>query len=155
MQRHPRLRRQRGGSLLATFASSLYDETGRRRDDFGLADVFGVSFAGRVDGPMQNSYLSLDPDASTGRRHPVLDGLDDTPRIINGVFRLAVRPTTPFPSPVTLIPSYPDLPMEDVYPARAAHRHAGALSARPRSRAASSTFRGTSAAPAAASGSTS
>ena len=106
----------RGGSLLATFASSLYDETGQRRDDFGLADVFGVSFDGRVDGPMQNSYLNLDPDPSTSQRHPILDGLGDTTRIINGVFRLAVRPTLAFPSPLTLVPSYPDLPMEDVYP---------------------------------------
>ena len=111
---------QRGGSLLATFTSSLYDETGRRRNDFGLADLFGVGFAGRVDGPMQNSYLSLDSDSSTGRRHSILAGLEDTPRIINGVFRLEVRPTTEFPSPLTLIPSYPDLPMEDVYP-RVAH----------------------------------
>jgi putative glycosyl hydrolase-like family 6 (GHL6) protein/glycosyl hydrolase family 42 (putative beta-galactosidase) len=106
----------RGGSVLATFASSLYDETGKRRDDFGLADLFGVSFGGRVDGPMQNSYLSLDADPATGRRHPVLAGLEDTPRIINGVFRLDVRPTIDFPSPLTLIPTYPDLPMEDVYP---------------------------------------
>ena len=106
----------RGGSLLATFSSSLYDEEGRRRSDFGLADLFGVSFDGRVEGPMQNSYLSLDPDTATGARHPVLQGLEGTPRIINGVFRLAVRPTVDFPSPVTLIPTYPDLPMEDVYP---------------------------------------
>ena len=111
---------ERGGSLLATFTSSLYDETGRRRNDFGLADLFGVAFAGRVDGPMQNSYLSLDSDPSSGKRHPILAGLEDTPRIINGVFRLDVRPTVEFPSPVTLIPSYPDLPMEDVYP-RVAH----------------------------------
>lgn len=110
----------RGGSLVATFASSLFDESGRRRDDFGLADVFGVSFGGRVDGPMQNSYLSLDADPSTGRRHPIVDGLDDASRIINGVYRLEVRPRGPFPSPLTLIPSYPDLPMEDVYP-RTAH----------------------------------
>ena len=107
---------ERGGSVLATFASSLYDETGKRRDNFGLADLFGVSFGGRVDGPMQNSYLSLDADPATGTRHPVLAGLEDTPRIINGVFRLDVRPTTEFPSPLTLIPTYPDLPMEDVYP---------------------------------------
>jgi len=106
----------RGGSLLATFASSLYDEHGKRRGDFGLAKVFGVSFAGRVDGPMQNAYLSLDADPATGRRHAILDGLEDTPRIINGVYRLQVTPTIAFPSPVTLIPTYPDLPMEDVYP---------------------------------------
>jgi hypothetical protein len=107
---------KRGGSILATFASSLFDEFGVRRTDFGLADVFGVSFAGRIDGPMHNSYLSLDPDPATGKRHAILDGLDDAPRIVNGVFRIEVRPTQPFPSPLTLIPSYPDLPMEDVYP---------------------------------------
>ena len=107
---------ERGGSLVATFASSLYDETGRRRDNFGLSDLFGVTFDGRIDGPTQNSYLSLDADPSTGRRHPVLAGLDDTPRIINGVFRVQVTPKVAFPSPLTLIPSYPDLPMEDLYP---------------------------------------
>jgi Hypothetical glycosyl hydrolase 6 len=106
----------RGGSLLATFSSSLFDENGTRREDFGLADVFGVSFGGRVEGPMQNSYLSLDADPATGTRHPILRGLEDASRIVNGVFRLEVKPTAPFPSPITLIPSYPDLPMEDVYP---------------------------------------
>jgi len=35
---------------------------------------------------------------------------------VNGVFRLGVRPSGSFPSPITLIPTYPDLPMEDVYP---------------------------------------
>jgi len=106
----------RGGSVLATFASSLYDEAGRQRKDFGLADLFGVSFTGQIEGPMQNSYLTLETDARTGRRHPILDGMGDTTRIINGVFRIAVRPTESFPSPLTLIPTYPDLPMEDVYP---------------------------------------
>ena len=107
---------KRGGSVLATLASSLFDESGVRRADFGLADVFGVSFAGRIEGPMHNSYVSLDADPSTGARHPILDGLEGTPRIVNGVFRVEVRPSQAFPSPLTLIPSYPDLPMEDVYP---------------------------------------
>jgi hypothetical protein len=106
----------RGGSVLATFATSLHDEWGGRRSDFGLADLFGVSYDGGIEGPLQNSYLSLDADGATGRRHPVLDGLEGTPRIINGAWRVKVKPTKAFPSPVTLIPSYPDLPMEDVYP---------------------------------------
>jgi hypothetical protein len=106
----------RGGSVLATFATSLYDELGLQRADFGLADLFGVSFAGTIDGPMQNSYLNLDADPATGTRHAILDGLDDTPRIINGAFRVQVTPRGAFPSPITLIPTYPDLPMEDVYP---------------------------------------
>jgi hypothetical protein len=105
-----------GGSVLATFASSLCDESGARRPDFGLADLFGVSFNGRVDGPLHNSYLNLDASSANGRRHEVLDGLEAAPRIINGVFRLDVTPRGEFPSPITLVPSYPDLPMEDVYP---------------------------------------
>lgn len=107
---------ERGGSLLATFASSLYDELGRPRDDFGLAGLFGVSFTGHIEGPMQNSYLALEGEGRAGGRHPVLSGLEGTPRIINGVFRVQATPRIDFPSPVTLIPSYPDLPMEDVYP---------------------------------------
>ena len=106
---------KRGGSLLATFAASLFDATGARRQDFGLADVFGVSFDGKIEGPMRNSYLNLEPGPD-GKRHPVLQGLEDASRIVNGVFRIHVRPTRSFPSPVTLVPSYPDLPMEDVYP---------------------------------------
>ncbi len=105
-----------GGSLIATFETSLHDEEGKRRPDFGLADLFGVSYGGRVEGPMRNSYLRLRSDPGTDRFHPVLAGLEDAYRIVNGVYRLNIKPQADFPSPVTLIPSYPDLPMEHVYP---------------------------------------
>ena len=105
-----------GGSLVATFETSLYDEAGRRRQSFGLADLFGVSYNDRVEGPMKNSYLRLKGDSKTGRFHPILDGLQDAYRIVNGIWRLDVKPHLDFPSPITLIPTYPDLPMEHVYP---------------------------------------
>ena len=82
----------RGGSLLATFSSSLYDEGGGGATDFGLADLFGVRFAR----PRRRADAELVSEprrgSTTGRRHPVLAGLDDTPRIINGAFRLEVTP---------------------------------------------------------------
>jgi hypothetical protein len=104
-----------GGSLIATYETSLYDEWGVRRKDFGLADLFGVSWSGQSEGPMQNSYLRLEHEAVP--HHPLFVGLEDAPRIVNGVSRLMVEPRAKFgPAPVTLIPSYPDLPMEMVYP---------------------------------------
>jgi hypothetical protein len=105
-----------GGSLVATFETSLYNEDGKLRSDFGLSDLFGVSFNNKVEGPMRNSYLKLKSDPATGTFHPVLKGLEDAYRIINTIYQVDVVPNAEFPSPVTLIPTYPDLPMEDVYP---------------------------------------
>ncbi|MFN8094360.1 MAG: beta-galactosidase trimerization domain-containing protein [Vicinamibacteria bacterium] len=105
---------RRGGGLVATRETSLRDENGGERRDFGLAGLFGVSFAGRRPGPVRNSYLNLEHAKAPG--HPLLRGLEDAPRVIHGVWQLDVTPRQPFPNPpVTLVPSYPDLPMEKVY----------------------------------------
>ncbi len=106
---------QRGGSIVATHETSLYDEWGVRRTDFGLADLFGAKFKGHLESPMQNSYLQLEKDTS-GKYHPILAGLEDAGRIINGVSRVDVEATEKTAVPLTVIPSYPDLPMELVYP---------------------------------------
>lgn len=105
-----------GGSLIATFESSLYDEEGKPRKDFGLKDIFGVSYNGQIEGPLQNSYLRLKGNPVTNEFHPVLKDLEDAFRIINSTYQVKVIPQLEFPEPVTLIPTYPDLPMEDVYP---------------------------------------
>ena len=103
---------QRGGGLVATFETSLYNERGARRPDFGLADLFGARYRGRRIDRMQNSYLHIEDP-----KHPLMRGLEDAGRIINGVQRVETEPSVPFPNPpLTLIPSYPDLPMEEVYP---------------------------------------
>jgi len=107
---------QKGGSIVATFETSLYDENGEQRKNFGMADLFGVDFEGNVEGPMKNSYLKINPLENSDNYHEILKGLEDAYRIINGVWRLNVHPQVDFPSPLTLIPMYPDLPMEHVYP---------------------------------------
>ncbi len=108
---------QGGGSLIATFETSLYTESGVRRADFGLAPLFGAAFAGKIDRDVHNSYLNLERDPQTNGYHPLLRGLEEATRIINGANWVETRPNreTPY-SPLTLVPSYPDLPMEEVYP---------------------------------------
>ena len=103
----------RGGSLLATFESSLYDETGKQRNDFGLADLLGVTYAGKTVGPIKNSYINFERDT----KHEILNGFDDAGRMINTINYADVTPGVYFgKSPLTRVPSYPDLPMEDVFP---------------------------------------
>jgi hypothetical protein len=107
---------KQGGSIIATFETSLYDERGKRRENFGLAYLFGARYKGRVEGPMQNSYLSLENETD-GTRHAILSGLANAERINNGVYRVDAEPLEKLASvPLTLIPSYPDLPMEEVFP---------------------------------------
>src|ERR1700683_5036569 len=87
----------RGGSIVATYETSLYDEWGVRRKDFGLSDLFRTFFEGTVDARIQNSSLRL------GKVHPILAGLEDTERIINGVSRVHTTANDPN-APLTLIP---------------------------------------------------
>ena len=108
---------ERGGSLVATYETSLYDEWGVRRAGFRTGLAVRRLLRRRVDARMMNSYLRLESEPATGRRHPLLAGLEDAGRIINGVSRVHTRAPAEYRNPpLTLIPSYPDLPMEEVFP---------------------------------------
>ena len=101
---------EKGGGLVATHETSLNDERGRRRGDFGLARLFGASFAGNVIERQQNAYLNLEDHA-----HPLLAGLEDAGRMIHGVKRVEIRVPAGLRAPLMTVPTYPDLPMEEVY----------------------------------------
>src|SRR5450759_668001 len=47
-----------GGNIISTFETSLYNETGKKLDNFELHDVFGIENSGDVFGPLQWDYLS-------------------------------------------------------------------------------------------------
>lgn len=70
---------QTGGSLIATFETSLFDTDGNKRHNFLLADLFGVSYQrtasvmGENNGVYKQSYLNVRlPD------HPLLEQLGET-----------------------------------------------------------------------------
>jgi hypothetical protein len=100
-----------GGAIVATGETSLYDQFGVPRKNFGLADLFGCDYAGRVDKKVENSYLSIEGP------HPLTAGLDDTPRIVGGTRYVRATPRSPAErAPLKLIRSYPELPAEAAYP---------------------------------------
>jgi type 1 glutamine amidotransferase len=101
---------QAGGGLVATHETSLRDARGGRRPDFALADLFGASFGGNVIERQQNAYLNIED-----RSHPLLAGLEDAGRLIHGVMRVEIRVPNGVRAPLMTVPTYPDLPMEEVY----------------------------------------
>jgi hypothetical protein len=107
---------ERGGGLVATYQTSLFDEWGVPRKDFGLASLFGAAYAGKTQENMLNSYLALDKDPAGGAWHPLLRGFEDAGRIINAVNQAEVTPVNADQfAPLRVVPSYPDLPMESVF----------------------------------------
>jgi hypothetical protein len=62
-----------GGSLLATFETSMYTERNEPRQDFGLTDVFGIRKTGDAIGTVGNAYL-----ARIEEQHEIIRGFHGT-----------------------------------------------------------------------------
>jgi hypothetical protein len=96
-----------GGSIVATFETSLYNEQGEMRQEFALAELFGIALKAPVDGPLRNSYLKVE------RQHPLLAGLEGTSVLPGSLFRVPIQDVA---NPIlTRIPPYPAYPPEFVY----------------------------------------
>ena len=99
----------RGGSLLATFETSMYDQRGRKRSDFGLAGVFDIHKTGEIIGTNGNAYC-----ARIERKHPILNGFANTDWIAGAEYRLPIAAVGP---PVlTVVPGSVAYPPELSYP---------------------------------------
>lgn len=103
-----------GGSLVADFETGLYDEQGRRRSDFGLAQLFGMRAAGERAGSQgfQNSFYAR----IERRDHPLLRGFDNTNWAAGCEWRVPVRASAP--PPMTVVPPYSAYPTETVFAER-------------------------------------
>lgn len=129
----------RGGSVIATGDSSLYDDMGNPRSDYALGDVFGahlVSPVAKRDIPTEkmardayHTYLRLTPELRSqmigphtnveppvkGKRHPILKGFDETDIFIYGGLLQPLRVDAGAEVPMTYIPQFPTYPPEKSY----------------------------------------
>jgi hypothetical protein len=99
-----------GGSLLATFETGLYEETGKRRNEFALGDLFGLSRAGEIQGPKGNSSY-----ARIEQSHEILSGFSDTHILPGAEYRLPVKMIGSTQPILTVIPAYTAYPPERSY----------------------------------------
>ncbi len=99
-----------GGSMLATFETSRFNEWGEQRGDFGLRDLFGVSVTGEAIGPFGNSYMRME------QSHPALAGYAGTTILPGAEFRVPVSRLNPGALHLSVVPHYPSFPPEMVFP---------------------------------------
>lgn len=103
-----------GGSLMAGFETSLYEEDLKHRFDFGLADVFGIAKSGDAIGTNGNPYYARIESPRSTHPHPILAGFTNTNWIPGAENRL---PLKPIEQPVlTVVPGFVRYPPELAYP---------------------------------------
>ena len=128
---------ERGGGLLATGQSTLFNESGEARSDFALADLFGVHVIAsrsrdeeatrrRWATDTAHSYLRLTPELRShvdgphvgnepkisGERHPVLHGFEETDILPFGGILEPLKLDAGAQALLTFIPPFPAFPPE-------------------------------------------
>jgi hypothetical protein len=77
-----------GGNLMATFATSLYDENGSAREDFGLAELFGCSYTGEKANTRKDNYQYIAQPA-----HPLVQpDSEKTELLLNAGYTVLCKP---------------------------------------------------------------
>jgi hypothetical protein len=98
----------RGGSIMASFETGLFDERGKRRDKTGLAEIFGIESMGPAQPPVGNGFY-----ARLENPHPLTEGFPDTNWIPGGAFRIPLVAAGPLV--LSAVPAYPGYPPEESF----------------------------------------
>jgi hypothetical protein len=103
-----------GGSIMASFETSLYDENLQRRANFGLAGLLGIDKSGDVIGTNGNAYYGRIEQLDPSRQHAILEGFHNANWIPGAENRIPLKPVA---SPVlTVVPGFVHYPPELAYP---------------------------------------
>jgi len=129
---------KKGGNLIATGETSLYDEAGKMRSDYALADLFGAHKQNvsatkpviqKLGGTSYHTYLRLSPELRaqmigphissepivTGHRHIILKGFEETDILPFGGLLEPLRTDPGIEVLMTYIPQFPIYPPETAW----------------------------------------
>ncbi len=100
-----------GGNILATYETSLFTAEGRRREDFGLASLFGCRFTGEKVNTRKDCYqFILDP------AHPIVKpDSGETELLINAGYTLLCKPASTAKAICTYVPVVNNQPPEKAW----------------------------------------
>lgn len=100
-----------GGNLLATYATSLYDADGKERQDYGLAEVFGVHYAGKKVNTRKDNYQFI-----LNKKHPLVEA--DSPHtelLFNAGYTALSKPTKEATVICTWVPTIQNQPPDKAW----------------------------------------
>ena len=107
-----------GGKLIATYQTSLFDESQNERKDFSLAELFGVNFTGQTANTVMDCYQKIIT------RNDILNGFEKTKLLHNGGNTLLVN-EIPGATVVTgYLPKINNQPPENAFPENWDSNHA-------------------------------
>ncbi len=89
----------RGGGIVASYGSALYDEKGNSRVTNPLHEILGIRYDGHMLQNLSASYMRIERDG-----HPLLTGIGNTQLIPNELNLLQV--STDADVPLTLVPPF-------------------------------------------------
>jgi hypothetical protein len=99
-----------GGNLMATFQTSLFDESGKPREDFGLANLFGVNYEEKIVNTETDCYQKIIT------RTTVLKGFEKTRLLHNSGRTLMVSPRPEATIITGYLPKINNQPPENAFP---------------------------------------
>ncbi len=101
---------RKGGRLIATHETSLYDEQGDKRDDFLMKDIFGAHFTGQTINTEMDSYQKVITN------HDLLAGFEKTNLIHNGGYTLLIEKVSGALTITGYLPTINNQPPEHAFP---------------------------------------
>ncbi|MEJ7767517.1 MAG: alpha-amylase family protein [Chitinophagaceae bacterium] len=95
-----------GGNIIATYTTSLCDQDGKERKDYGLSELFGVSFTGKKENTRKDNYQYI-----LNKKHPLVQpDSSQTELLFNAGFTALCKPNKDADVICTWVPTIQNQP---------------------------------------------